>query len=200
MRALIILAALSLVSISASAQDRPSFVEGFGGVHMTSAPGVAGSLGGTFGVSLTPGVQAIGEVGRHSDVMPATLASLIALTPVDFRISALYGEGGVRFVTNPRGHLSGYGEALAGMTRLNASYGGISNARLDTILDIALRFVNTTEPIAGVGGGVIIQGGPLVATVGYRFNRIFADESVMRLISGGRFDVNEVRVGLGVRF
>jgi hypothetical protein len=200
MRALIVFAALSLVPLSASAQDRPSFIEGFGGVRMTSAPGVATSLGGTFGVALTPGVQAIGEVGRQSDVMPSTIASIVALSPVDFRISSFYGEGGVRFVTNPRGHLSGYGEALAGVTRLSASYGELSNARLDALLDIGLRFFNTTEPIAGVGGGVIIQGGPLVATVGYRFNRIFADESLMRLISGGRFDVNEVRVGFGVRF
>ena len=200
MRILVVLAALSLIPMHASAQDRPSFVEGFGGVRMSTAPGVASSLGGTIGVALTPGIQAIGEIGRHSNVTPATIATLLALTPVDFRVSALYGEGGVRFVSNPRGHLSGYAEALAGVTRLNATFGGVGSPRTDALVNIALRFFDTTEPLAGVGGGVIMQGGPLVATVGYRFNRIFANESLAGWLGGGRLDVNEVRVGIGVRF
>jgi hypothetical protein len=200
MRILVVLAALALVPATGSAQTRSSFVGGFGGARVTGSPGVAGSLGGTFGIGLTPGIQAIGEVGRLSDVTPATIESLLALSPVDFRVSAFYGEGGVRFVTNPYGHVSAYGEALAGMSRLNASFGGVGSTRTDAFVNLALRYFDTTEPLAGVGGGVIVQGGPVVATVGYRFNRIFANDALAGFISGGQLDVSEVRVGFGVRF
>jgi opacity protein-like surface antigen len=200
MRILIVAAALALVPLSASAQDRPSFFEGFGGLRMTSAPGTAGTLGGSIGVSVTPGIQAVGEVGRTSDVMPSSIASIIALTPAEFRVSAFYGEGGVRFLTNPHGRVSGYAETLAGFARMNASFGGVGSSRTDAIVDIALRYFDSTEPMASVGGGLIMQGGPMVATVGYRFNRIFANDALAGWISGGRLDVNEVRVGVGFRF
>src|SRR4029078_7867745 len=121
MRVLIVAAALALVPLSASAQDRPSFFEGFGGLRVTSAPGTAGTLGGSIGVSVTPGIQAGGEVGRTSDVMPSSIASIIALTPAEFRVSAFYGEGGVRFLTNPPGRRSGRADPLVGARRADAT-------------------------------------------------------------------------------
>jgi hypothetical protein len=201
MRILVLLGALLLAPVAASAQTQRSFVEGFGGLRTTTLPAVAGSLGGTLGVSLTPGIQAVGEVGRISDVMPSMFANVLDATPIDLHVSALYGEGGVRFVTNPRGHVSGYGEALGGVTRLNTTFGGVGSPTTDALVNIGLRFLDTTDPIAGVGGGVIVQGGPVVATIGYRFNRVFASDSVAGLLaSGGNLDVNELRVGFGFRF
>jgi len=201
MRPFIVLAALALVPATASAQSRSSFIEGFGGLRTTTLPAVTGSLGGTFGVSLTPNIQAVGEVGRISDVLPSTISTISSFLPVDVHVAAIYGQGGVRLVSNPFGHLSGYGEALAGVTRLNTTVGGVGSATTDALIDIGLRFLDTTDPIAGVGAGVIIQGGPVVATIGYRFSRVFASDALAGLVaSGGYLDVNEVRVGFGFRF
>ena len=200
MRILVVLAAIAFVPAAASAQTRTSFLEGFGGLRTTTLPAVVGSLGGSIGVSLTPGVQAVGEVGRLSDVLPSTIDTILAFSPVDVHVSAFYGEGGVRFVTNPRGHLSGYGEALGGITRLNTTFGGIGSTTTDALVNLGLRFLDTTDPIAGVGGGLIVQGGSVVATIGYRFNRLFASDALAGLLTGGNLDVNEVRVGIGVRF
>jgi len=201
MRTLVVLAALSLVPFTAAAQTRTSFVEGFGGLRTTTLPAVSGSLGGTVGVALTPNVQALGEIGRTNDVLPSTFSTILAFTPVDLRVSALYGEGGVRFVTNPFGHVSGYGEALGGVARLNTTFGGVGSDTTDALINIGLRFLDSTDPIASLGAGVVVQGGPVMMTIGYRFNRIFASDAMAGLLAGGgNLDVNEVRVGFGVRF
>src|SRR5437879_3463097 len=107
MRTLVVLAALTLFPVTGSAQTRSSFIEGFGGLRTTTLPAVVGSLGGTIGVALTPNIQALGEVGRTSDVLPSIYSTILAFSPIDLRVSALYGGGGVRFVSNPYGHLSG---------------------------------------------------------------------------------------------
>jgi len=207
MRILVVLVALSAIPLTASAQTqtqtptRLSFVEGFGGLRTTTLPALDGSLGGTIGVALTPNIQALGEVGRTNDVLPSTISTILAFAPGDVRVSALYGGGGVRFVTNPYGHLSGYGEALGGIARLNTTFGGVGSTTTDALINIGLRFLDTTDPMAGVGAGVIVQGGPMVMTFGYRFNRIFASDALSGLLAtGGNLDVNELRVGIGVRF
>src|SRR5207247_5457288 len=185
MRNLVVLAALSLVALflvptTTSAQG---FITGFGGLRTTTLPAVIGSLGGTVGVALTPNIQAVGEVGRISDLMPSTSATVTSFSPVDLRVSALYGEGGVRVVSNPLGHLSGYGEALGGVTRLNTSFGGVGSTRTDAIINLALRYLDATDPIAGAGAGIIVQGGPAVATIGYRFSRVFGSDALPGLLA-----------------
>ena len=48
---------------------------------------------------------------------------------------------------------------------------------------------------------MIVQGGPLVLDLGYRYKKILADNSFQSLLnSGDDFDVSQVRVGVGVRF
>lgn len=200
MRAVIAFAVLSLLPMRASAQDHSSFVEGFGGLRMTSAPGVASSLGGSVVVGLTPNIQAVGEVGRLANVLPSTIATVLAFTPVDFRVSAFYGEGGVRLTTDSRRHASAYVETLAGMSRLNSTFGGVGSPTADALVNTALRFVNTTNRVAGFGTGVVLQRGPFVATGGYRFSRIFANNAFAAVLTGGNLDVSEARVGVGVRF
>jgi hypothetical protein len=196
----IVLIVVCLVPAGAAAQDGHAFVEGVGGLRLTSAPGTSGSVGGIIGASLAPNIQAIGEVGRTSDVLPSAIDTVIAFTPVDFRVSSFYGAGGVRLVTTPHGHVSAYAETLAGVTRLNSRLGGVGSPTTDAIVNTALRFVNTTDPLAAAGVGVIFQAGPLVANVGYRFTRIFASDALASLLTGGNLDVSEVRVGIGVRF
>jgi len=57
-----------------------------------------------------------------------------------------------------------------------------------------VRYANSTSPVLDV------QRGPFVATGGYRFSRIFANDAFAALLTGGNLDINEARVGVGVRF
>lgn len=50
--------------------------------------------------------------------MPSLLSTIVAFTPVDMRVSAWYGEGGVRTVRP-------YNEATAGSARLSTGVAGI---------------------------------------------------------------------------
>jgi opacity protein-like surface antigen len=53
----------------------------------------------------------------------------------------------------------------------------------------------------GVGGGLMLQGGPVLVDLGYRYKKIVAGDSLQTLMNGGSdFEVSQVRVGFGVRF
>jgi len=201
MRLAFLLVALSVLPIPAFAQANQSFVQGFGGLRLADAPSVMPTAGGTVGVGLTSHIQVIGEVGHISDVLPSAIETLMTVSPVTIHRSALYGEGGVRLNTGPAGHLGLYGETLFGAARLNTSVSGLGSARTDAITNFALRFVNTTSQVGAVGTGVILQGGPVVATIGYRFTRFFSDNVLDALLSAaGHSDINEARVSFGFRF
>jgi hypothetical protein len=193
-----LLVVVCLVSTCAAAQDSRAFVQGVGGIRLTSAPGLAGSFGAMVGGSLTPNIDAVGEFGRITDVMPPIIDTAVAFTYPDFQMSALYGVGGIRLITSP-GHVRAYGETVAGFARLSNSLREI-DAPIDAIVNTGLAFVNTTEPLAAAGAGVIFQAGPLVANVGYRFTRIFAGDTFAGLLTGGNLDISEVRMGIGIRF
>jgi opacity protein-like surface antigen len=160
----------------------------------TTAP----TFGGTLVAGLTPNIQIIGEVGRLSDIKPP-LFELLDLTPVDMRLSAWYGEAGVRFIASPYSSVRPYAEATAGMARLSTGLSGF-NGRTDAIIDTGLAFLNRTEPMLGVGGGVVLQGGPVALDLGYRYKKIMASGVSSALNGGSPYQVNEVRVGLGFRF
>ena len=200
MRVALLLAALSVLPIPAFAQANQSFIQGFGGLRLETAPSLTPTVGGTVGVGLTPYIQVIGEVGHINDVLPSTIETLMTVSPVTVRRSALYGEGGVRLNTGPVGHLGVYGETLFGAARLNTSVSGLGSARTDAIANLALRFVNTTSNVGALGTGVILQGGPVVATIGYRYTRFFSDNMLDTLLSAGHSDINEARVSFGFRF
>jgi hypothetical protein len=200
MRVAFLLAALSVLPIPAFAQANQSFVQGFGGLRLATAASLTPTVGGTVGVGLTPHIQVIGEVGHIDDVLPSTIETLMTVSPVTVRRSALYGEGGVRLNTGPVGHLGLYGETLFGAARLNTSVSGLGSARTDAIANLALRFVNTTSQMGALGTGVILQGGPVVATIGYRYTRLFSDNALDTLLSAGHSDINEARVSFGFRF
>jgi hypothetical protein len=200
MRVAVLLAALSVLPIPAFAQANQSFIQGFGGLRIATAPSVTPTVGGTVGVGLTPHIQVIGEVGHINDVLPSTVETLMTVSPVSVRRSALYGEGGVRLNTGPVGHVGVYGETLFGAARLNTSVSGLGSGRNDAIANLALRFVNTTSKVGAVGTGVILQGGPVVATLGYRYTRFFSDNVLDTLLSAGHSDISEARVSFGFRF
>jgi hypothetical protein len=198
-----ILFVLSLAPATTLAQDRTASFGGFGGMSVNSLNSVA-SFRPDFGINvareLTPNVQAIGEFGFLSDMLPSRTSSLISLTPYDFRVSAYYGEGGVRMLTGSGGGVNPYVEATAGIARLHPALSGVGS-RWDPLAAAALNFLNTTEPILGFGGGLMLSGGPVVADLGYRYKKVVGSDAFADLLAaGGTLGAHQVRFGVGVRF
>ena len=189
--------ALLSAASSAAAQDG-GFIQGFGSLQLEDVTNTDPSFGGVIAGSLTPHIQVVGEAGRIGNILPTTVSSLLAFSPVGFGVSAWYGQAGVRF-TSSGSAVRPYAEASAGIARLKTDLRGFDgNAGL--IADIALRFLDRTEPIATLGAGFTIGGGPLIADVGYRYRRVLSSSWMDALAFGDSLHANEVRLGVGVRF
>jgi hypothetical protein len=178
-------------------------IQGFGGLTFGTSStfgraATSSSLGGVVAAGVTPNMQIIGEAGRLADIKPP-LFDLLEYTPANLRVSAWYGEGGVRFIASPRTAVRPYAEATAGFARLKTGLSGIGG-RADAIADAGLAYLNRTEPLLGVGGGVLIESGPFSLDAGYRYKKIMATGVASALNVGNAYQVNEVRVGFGVRF
>jgi len=204
MRLLMILLALSVCTPAAArAQGPNTTVVGFGGLTFSSSSLLEGittapTFGGLVSVDLTPNIQAIGEVGRLSDIKPS-LYDALDFTGLDLRISAWYGEAGVRFISSPKSAMRPYAQATAGFARLSpgiSGFGGPAEAAIAT----GLAFFKSTEPVLGVGAGVMFEHGRLAIDAGYRYKKITADNVASVLNAGNVYQVNEARFGLGVRF
>ena len=189
-----IMVAALLVSAAASAQETRASVEGFGGVGMGSFTTPAANFGGAITGDLTPNIQVIGEVGRLGNILPTTTQMLFDLSPVGFTASAFYAQGGIR-LTSASGALRPYAEASGGIARLTPHVAG-----LDVLTNVGLAFLDSTAPIATVGGGVTLHAGNFVADAGYRYHQVFSDNWIEALALGGNLRTNEVRVGVGVKF
>ena len=189
--------AFALCVPAAAAAQNAQF-GGFGGVTFGDVTNST-TFGAGIAVPLSDNLQIIGEGGRMTNLTPSLLDPLFDLSPVDVHVSAWYGEGGLRFIGPSHRAVRPYAEATAGFARLSAGVDGIGSTA-DAIVDAALGFVGKTEPLLGVGGGVIVQGGPLFVDVGYRYKKILAGESIQAALTGGDLSVNQVRVGVGVRF
>ena len=200
MRRALMLVIVCLVPIPSFAQGTQSFVQGFGGLRIASAPTATPTAGATVGIGVTPYIQAIGEFGHVSDILPATYQTLLSVSPVGFHRAATYGQGGIRLTTPALGHVGAYGETLFGLARISNNVGGLGSGQTDAITNFALRFVSTTGRVGSLGTGVILQGGPLFATIGYRYTRIFSNNAIDSLLMGDHADINEGRVSFGFRF
>jgi opacity protein-like surface antigen len=186
----------------AAAQSGNSSVQAFGGVTFGGSDFVDRSTGTNVGaavqVGLTPNIQIIGEGGRMSDISSG-LYDLLDFTPVDLDVSAWYAQGGIRLIASPRATVRPYGEATAGVARLRTDVTGL-NGVPGSVLDTALNFLDRTEPMFGLGAGVVMSAGPVAVDVGYRYKHIRTSGLPSVLNAGNTFGVNEVRVGIGVRF
>jgi opacity protein-like surface antigen len=194
---------LCTLPAAARAQSANTSVQGFGGLTfgMSSTLGrtsTASALGGIVAAGLTPNIQIVGEVGRLSDIRPP-IFDLLDFTPVNLRVSAWYGEGGVRFIASPRSAVRPYAEATAGFARLSTGLSGFGG-RTDAVIRTGLAFLDRTEPLLGVGAGVLLEHGRLALDVGYRYKKITATGVASALNAGNAYQVNEARIGLGVRF
>jgi opacity protein-like surface antigen len=172
-------------------------ITGFGGLT-ARAISPATTFGGSLAVPLGDNVQIIAEGGRMSDVMSPTLSTLLDFTPIDVRLSAYYGAAGVRILGGSRSAVRPYAEATAGFARLHTSVRGIGEP--DPYINAALQFFDSTRPMLGAGGGVVLQGGPMLLDLGYRYNRISSGNALQSALTFGNLGVHQFRAGVGVRF
>jgi opacity protein-like surface antigen len=173
-------------------------VQGFAGMTLRDfSPST--TAGGNVGVRLTDNIQIVAEGGRMADLTWAPLAAVSLLSPIDARVSAYYGAAGVRILGASNRVLRPYGEATAGFARMHLGINGLEG-RTDPVVNAALRFLDSTQPMFGVGAGVLVQGGPVVVDLGYRFNKIGSGNSIQGALAGGDVTVQQVRLGVGFRF
>ncbi len=193
------LAALTVLVVPAPVMAQgQAQIEVFGGAVVRDF-GSAPAFGGAVGVPVSDNVQINVEGGRLTDVMSPTLSTLLDFTPVDVRLSAFYGQAGVRVIASPGRTARPYAEASAGLARMSTSFDGTS-AEAEAIVNTALRFLDRTEPLLSVGGGVVLQGGPLFIDLGYRYTKIVSDNPVQSVLTGGDLGVIQFSVGVGVGF
>lgn len=192
--------ALYLLTPAALQAQSVGALEGFGGLTISDFDSTRPNVGGTLTFQLTPGVHVIAEAGRLGNVLPPLSDSLLSISTIGVNASAFYAEGGIRFLARPGSSVTPYGEATAGVARLNVSsdrLGGWGNV----ITDAALSFVGRTGPVAGVGGGLLLRTGPVLFDVGYRYKQLFPPELLGSLLGLGEdLQSHQVRVGVGVNF
>jgi hypothetical protein len=193
-----ILFAIMLAASTASAQEARASLQGFGGVGMGSLTTPNTNFGGVITGSVTPNIQLIGEAGRLGNILPSTTQMLFDLSPVNFRASAFYAQGGIR-LTSGSGALRPYGEASGGIARLTPHVSGLDGWP-GALTNAGLAFLNRTAPIGTLGAGVTLHAGHFVADAGYRHHRVFSDSWMQALALGGNLSTNEVRFGVGVKF
>ena len=203
MNKLIVIAALTVFAWPAAARAQArSDVQGFGGATVgTSSFGsaISPTFGGRVDIGLTDNLQVIGEGGRMADIK-SPLFDLLDFTDVGVRVSAYYGEAGVRFIASPHSAVRPYGEATAGFAKLNAGVSGLGGST-GAIVNTALNLIDSTRPMLGVGGGVLFQSGPISLDLGYRFKKISAGNTIASALNAGNdYKVNQLRIGVGVRF
>jgi len=195
-------ACVFIVPAGASAQTS---LDGFGavGVDHLSSFGESSfpvDFGGRVSFDVLPAVQVLGEFGRIGNVLPGIVGLPLSFSPVNLKVSAFYGEGGVRLLAAPRSPVTPYVEGTAGVAHLRVGATGLGSTT-DALVRAALNLVDTRDPLVGVGGGILVQGGPLRLDLGYRYKRIMANSMLSSVIGLGQdLETHQVRFGVGVRF
>jgi len=157
-------------------------------------------FGGRVSFDAVPAVQLFGEFGRLGNVMPLLVDTGLAFTRLNVTASAFYGEGGVRLLAAPHSAVTPYVEGTAGVAHMSFGASGFSSTT-DAIVRAALNLVDTRDPMFGVGGGLLMQGGPLQFDVGYRYKRIVANDALSSAMGAGQqLQSHQIRFGAGVRF
>ena len=198
--------AVAVLSLAAPVRtDAQTSLDAFGALPTSQLSsfgdsGVPFDFGGRVGFEVLPGVQVMGEFGRLGNVMPDLITTGLGFTGLNLTASAFYGEGGVRLLASPRSAVSPYVEGSAGVAHLQFGVNGLGSAT-NAIVRAALSFVDTSDPIVGGGGGVLLHGGPLQIDLGYRYKRILAGSTLSSILSvGDRLDSHQLRFGVGLRF
>jgi hypothetical protein len=199
-----VLAAVCVV-IAPTRSSAQTSLSGFGALpvdHISSLgeSGMPIDFGGRVSFDVLPAVQVLGEFGRIGNVLPGVVALPLSLARLDVRMSAFYGEGGVRLLAAPHSAVSPYVEGTAGVAHLRFGATGFGSTT-DALVRAALNFVDTRDPIFGAGGGVLLRGGPLQIDLGYRYKRIVPNSNFGSIIGlGQELQSHQIRFGAGVRF
>ena len=190
---------LVLLAANAGAQTRGGQIQGFGGTTFGTTA-TAPTFGASVALPLGDHLQVVGEGGRLTDIKASLLDTALDFAPFDVGMSAWYAEGGLRVIASRHAAVRPYVEATAGVARLNPTIG--LDGWLGALTNSGLAFLARTEPLAGVGGGVILQGGPVVVDAGYRYKKIFAGSGLASAFALGNdgFDIHQARIGVGFRF
>ena len=199
-RLLTLLSLLFLIVLPAAAmaQDHQAQMQGFGGFTLRgSSPQPL--FGASVAVPLTDNIHVLVEGGRFTDILSPTIATLLDLTPVDVRLAAYYGEAGIRIAGGSRHAVRPYAEGTVGYSHLYATFKGAGSS-YDPYINTGLQLLGRNHPILGVGAGVMVQAGPVFLDLGYRHHRILKGNAIEAALSGGDLDVDQLRVGIGVRF
>jgi hypothetical protein len=198
-------AVIGLLAVPGQSSAQTS-LDGFGALpvdHLTSLgeSNMPVDFGGRVSVDVAPAVQVFGEFGRLGNVLPGIVTLPLSFTPLDVRVSAFYGEGGVRLLAAPRSAVSPYVEGTAGVANLSFGATGLGSTT-DALMRAALNLVDTRDPVFGAGGGLLLRGGPLQFDLGYRYKRIMANSALSSVLSfgGQELQSHQVRFGVGVRF
>jgi len=187
-----------LLALPPAALAQSGQVQGFGGITFGDVAS-SSTFGGGIAAPLSDHMQIIGEAGRMNDLAPPLLGTIFDFSPVGLELAAWYGEGGIRVIGSPHQTLRPYAEATAGFARLTTGLRG-AGSRADAVTDLGLAFLNSTEPLLGVGGGVIVQGGPVFLDVGYRYKKILSNDTLQSFLNGGDISISQFRIGAGFRF
>ena len=183
--------------IPATASAQHSQFQGFGGLTFGDVTN-SSTFGGSIAVPLSDNLQIIAEGGRMTDVMPSLVDTILDFTPIDVRMSAWYGEAGLRFIASPGRSVRPYVETTAGLARLNPGFTG-ATSQADAIVNRA-ALPQPDGADAWRRGRGRRSGGPVFLDLGYRYKKILAGDSLQGLLTGGDFGVNEARIGVGFRF
>lgn len=198
------LAAVCVVIAPARASAQTT-IDGFGALpvdHLASLgdSSIPVDFGGRVSFDVVPAVQVVGEFGRLGNVLPGIVGLPLSFSRLNLRVSAFYGEGGVRLLAAPRSAVSPYVEGTAGVAHLRFGATGLGSTT-DAIVRAALNLVDSRDPLFGAGGGVLVRGGPLHIDVGYRYKRIVPNSILGSVIGlGQNLQTHQVRFGAGVRF
>jgi len=189
--ALVLWLGLAAPVFAQSTTEPKAFVGGLGGVTFGTA--TSSILGGQVGVRIAPSIFVIGEIGRMQNVLPSEIADRIpeaeALVEAEFGVTAdfdvkapaFYGFGGVRWA-QARRRIAPFAEGGAGFGHITADITAIIDGiDVSHLIDDEVPEVgdlSTTEFLLAFGGGVNIGLSSRVsADAGYRFMRIFTEES-----------------------
>jgi len=182
----LVLAAMAAPAVAQVAH--PITLRGFGGVSFMSETG--GIFGAGLGVRLGPHLEAIGEVGRLTNILPRRIqreldqaARLMQPTygplSIDASAPAVYTFGGLRttWTANTRVafFVDGGGGVAHGTSAIEARAGSTD---VSSSVRAALRIKHSeTRGLVTVGGGVVVPlTGRLGLDLGYRYMRIFTDD------------------------
>jgi hypothetical protein len=186
------------VAPAADAQTTGS-AQGFGGLSLNQTVEPLPSVGGTLTVALAEHVHLIGEAGRLGNVAPPLVSGLLDVPGV--RVSALYAEGGVRALAGRSNSVvRPYVEGTAGVSRLSVGSTQLP-AWSNALVAAGTSFLDRTSPTVGVGGGVLLQAGPVVFDAGYRYKRLLDTGTLGTVLGLGQgLRSSDVRFGVGFRF